>query len=98
MSQRKGLDIRSAAWKLADDLKAWQELGGFETAIQNAKHQLDLLQIAFEDRKATIAAMVDFRKAGQTDDEIANLELLRTAEIMVTVSNSIHQLTVMRKR
>src|SRR5215469_15489037 len=27
MSERKGLDIRSAAWKLAEDLKSWQELG-----------------------------------------------------------------------
>jgi hypothetical protein len=54
MSERKGLDLRSAAWKLAEDLKAWQELGGFETAISNAKHQLSLLQIASENQKSAI--------------------------------------------
>ena len=51
MSVNKSLDIRSAAWKLAEDLKAWQELGGFETAISNAKHQLELLDIVIEDKK-----------------------------------------------
>jgi hypothetical protein len=45
MAQRKGLDVRSAAWKLAEDLKNWQELDGFETAIQNSKHQLELLNM-----------------------------------------------------
>jgi len=51
MSERKGLDIRSAPWRLAKDLKAWQELGWFETAIQNAKHQLSLLDMAIEDKQ-----------------------------------------------
>jgi len=70
MAQRKGLDIRSAAWKLAEDLKTWQELGGFETAISNAKHQLSLLQIASENQKSAIAALVDLRKSGIYEREI----------------------------
>ena len=52
MSQRKGLDLRSAAWKLAEDLKSRQGLGGFETAISISKHHLSLLDMAIEDRKA----------------------------------------------
>jgi hypothetical protein len=76
MAQRKGLDIRSAAWKLTEDLKAWQELGGFENAIQNAKHQLELLNIAIEDKKAAISALVDLRKSGIREREI--LEVMAT--------------------
>ena len=60
MSQRKGLDLRSAAWKLAEDLKSWQGLGGFETAISISKHQLSLLDMAIEDRKAAIRTLVGF--------------------------------------
>jgi hypothetical protein len=73
MAQRKGLDIRSAAWKLTEDLKAWQELGGFEAAIQNAKHQLELLDIAIEDKKQAIATLVDLRKMGIYELEIAEV-------------------------
>jgi hypothetical protein len=67
MAQRKGLDLRSAAWRLADDLKNWQELGGFETAISNAKHQLSLLNMALEDQKAAIATLVNLRKMGMSE-------------------------------
>jgi hypothetical protein len=73
MSERKGLDVRSAAWKLAEDLKSWQELGGFETAIQNAKHQLELLNIAVEDKKQALGTIIDLRKSGMTEDNIMNL-------------------------
>jgi hypothetical protein len=73
MSERKGLDLRSAAWKLAEDLKSWQELGSYETAIQNAKRQLSLLNVVLEDQMAAIAMMVDLRKSGMTKDEIADL-------------------------
>jgi hypothetical protein len=48
----------------------WQELGGFETAIQNAKHQLELLGIAIEDKKVAIATLVDLRKSGIYEREI----------------------------
>jgi hypothetical protein len=73
MAQRKDLDIRSASWKLAEDLKTWQELGGFEIAISNAKHQLELLDIAIEERRAAISTLVDLRKSGMTEDNIMTL-------------------------
>jgi hypothetical protein len=73
MAQRKGLDLRSAAWRLADDLKNWQELGGFETAISNAKHQLSLLNLALEDQKAAIATLVNLQKMGMSEIEISRL-------------------------
>ena len=63
MAQRKGLDIRAAAWKLAEDLKTWQELGGLENAIQNAKNQLTLLNMTLEDQKAAIATLVNLQLA-----------------------------------
>jgi hypothetical protein len=73
MVQRKGLDLRSAAWRLADDLKNWQELGGFETAISNAKHQLNLLCLATDQQKQAIGIIVDLKKSGMTDEDISNL-------------------------
>src|SRR5215831_9651539 len=82
MSQRKGLDIRSAAWKLAEDLKSWQELGGFETAISNSKHQLFLLDMAQEDRKEEIAYFADLRKSG-----IAKREIVELMEIVKPKNN-----------
>jgi hypothetical protein len=73
MAQRKGLDLRSAAWRLADDLKNWQELGGFEQSIQTAKNQLTLLNIALEDQKAAIATLVNLQKMGMSEIEISRL-------------------------
>jgi len=73
MSQRKGLNLRSAAWKLAEDLKSWQEVGGFETAISNSKHQLSLLDMAIEDKKAAIGTLVDLRKMGMSEAEVLKL-------------------------
>jgi hypothetical protein len=61
MAQRKGLDLRSAAWRLADDLKNWQELGGFENAIQNAKNQLALLNMTLEQHKQAIAIIANLK-------------------------------------
>src|SRR5215469_13742487 len=67
------VDERTATWRLAEDLKNWQELGGLENAIQKAKHQLSLLNVVLEDQKAAIATLVDLRKSGMTEDEIADL-------------------------
>src|SRR5215472_16138283 len=44
-ASKKMVDERTATWRLAEDLKNWQELGGLESAIQNAKHQLALLNM-----------------------------------------------------
>jgi hypothetical protein len=49
------------------------QIGGCETAISNAKHQLELLGIAIEERRAAISTLVDLRKSGMTEDNIMNL-------------------------
>src|SRR5262249_18620361 len=73
MSQRKGLDIRSATWQLAEDLKNWLELEGFEKAISNAKNRLALLNMTLEDHKAAIATLVNLQKMGMSEIEISRL-------------------------
>jgi hypothetical protein len=62
LAARKGLDLRTAAWKLVDDLKNFEYLGSFETSIQNAKHQLELLDYAIQEKKQVIATLVDLNK------------------------------------
>ena len=60
------VDERTAAWRLAEDLKNWQELGGLENAIQNTKNQLALLNITLEQQKSAIATLVHLQKTGMT--------------------------------
>jgi hypothetical protein len=62
-----------ASKKMANDLSSWLELEGFETAIKNAKHQLELLGMAQEDRKEEIAYFADLRKAGICKREVMEL-------------------------
>jgi hypothetical protein len=73
MAHRKSLDMRTAAWRLASDLGSWQELGGYENAIQNAKNQLALLNMTLEDQKAAIATLVNLQKMGMSEIEISRL-------------------------
>jgi hypothetical protein len=70
------VDERTATWRLAEDLKNWQELGGFETAIQNAKNQLDLLNMTMRTKKTAIATLVHLQKTGMTEEEIIKLCML----------------------
>ena len=67
------VDERTAIWRLAEDLKNWQELGGLESAIQNAKNQLALLNMTLEDQKAAIATLVNLQKMGMSEIEISRL-------------------------
>jgi hypothetical protein len=67
------VDERTAVWRLAEDLKNWQELGGFENAIQNAKNQLALLNTTLENQKAAIATLVNLQKMGMSEIEISRL-------------------------
>jgi hypothetical protein len=76
IAQRKGLTEKEAVWKLADDLKSFEFLGGFDTAISNAKHQLELLEYAIEEKKQAIATLVDLRKQNIGCREI--LEVIET--------------------
>jgi len=54
-------------------LKSWQELGGYETAIQTAKQQLNMLNFALEDQKAALGVIIDLKKSGMSEKEISNL-------------------------
>jgi orotate phosphoribosyltransferase-like protein len=72
-ASKKMVDERTATWKLAEDLKNWQELGGFENVIQNAKNQLALLNMTLEDQKAAIATLVNLQKMGMSEIEISRL-------------------------
>ena len=70
------IDERTAVWRLAEDLKNWQELGGLENAIQNAKNHLALLNMTLEDQKAAITTLVHLQKIGMTEEEISKLCML----------------------
>jgi len=72
-ASKKMVDERTATWRLAEDLKNWQELGGFENAIQNAKNQLALLNMTLEEQKAAIATLVNLQKMGMSEIEISRL-------------------------
>ena len=61
---------------MAEDLKNWQELGGLENAIQNAKNQLALLNMTLEEQKAAIATLVHLKKTSMTEEEISKLCML----------------------
>ena len=72
-ASKKMVDERSAVWRLAEDLKDWQELGGMENGIQNAKNQLALLNMTLEDQKAAISTLVNLQKMGMSEIEISRL-------------------------
>jgi hypothetical protein len=72
-ASKKMVDERTAVWRLAEDLKNWQELGGMENAIQNAKNQLALLNMTLEDQKAAIATLVNLQRMGMSEIEISRL-------------------------
>jgi DNA polymerase I-like protein with 3'-5' exonuclease and polymerase domains len=72
-ASKKMIDERAATWNLAEDLKNWLELEGFEKAISNAKNQLALLDMALEGQKQAIAIVADLKKSGMTTEDISNL-------------------------
>jgi hypothetical protein len=72
-ASKKMIDERTAVWRLAEDLKNWLELEGFENAISNAKNQLALLNMTLEDQKAAIATLVNLQKMGMSEIEISRL-------------------------
>jgi hypothetical protein len=79
---KKKIDERTAIWRLCDDLKSFEYLGGFETAISNAKHQLELLDIAIEDKKEAVAMAVDLKK-----HNIGCREILEVVETIRSKNN-----------
>src|SRR5215831_6114886 len=72
-SERKCLDLRTAAWELAEDLRFWMDLGGLQKAIQQQKQQLNLLCLATDQKKQAIGIIVDLKKSGMTDEDLSNL-------------------------
>jgi soluble cytochrome b562 len=58
------IDLRTATWKLAQDLRAYRDLGGLSKAIQDATQQLAMLNMVNEQQKQAIASLVDLRNAG----------------------------------
>jgi hypothetical protein len=58
---------------LAQDLRAYRDLGGLSKAIQDATQQLAMLNMVNEQQKQAIAILVDLKKAGMTEGEIALL-------------------------
>jgi len=73
MSERKCLDLRTAAWELAEDLRNWMDLGGLQKVIAQQKQQLNLLCIATEQQKQAIGVIVDLKKSGMNEEDIGNL-------------------------
>jgi hypothetical protein len=72
-AEREGLDLRTAAWILAQELRRWQEFGGLEKAISTATNQLSLLNTTLEQQKQAIATLVHLQKIGITEAEIGQL-------------------------
>jgi hypothetical protein len=79
---KKKIDERTAIWRLCDDLKSFEYLGGFETAISNAKHKLELLDIAIEYKKEAVAMIVDLKK-----HNIGCREILEVVETIRSKNN-----------
>src|SRR5215467_983617 len=72
-ADQEGLDLRTAAWGLVEDLRNWTEVGGLRKAIAQQKQQLDLLCLATDQQKQAIGIIVDLKKSGMTDEDISNL-------------------------
>ena len=72
-ADKERVDLRTAAWKLAQDLRSYQELGALEKAIQQATQQLAILNMVNEQQKQAITTLVTLQKMGMTEDEITKL-------------------------
>ena len=72
-AQKETIDEKTAAWKLAQELRQWQEFGGLEKAISTATNQLSLLNTTLEQQKQAIATLVHLQKMGITEAEIGQL-------------------------
>jgi hypothetical protein len=72
-AQKEMIDEKTAAWKLAQELRQWQEFGGLEKAISTATNQLLLLNTTLEQQKQAIVTLVHLQKIGITEAEIGQL-------------------------
>ncbi len=75
MAQNRGLTLREAAWKLAEEIQDFEYLGGVKKAIEQQKQNLELLNMAAENKKEEFAALADLKKKN-----IGAREILEVAE------------------
>jgi hypothetical protein len=61
------IDLRTAAWKLAQDLRSYKDFGGLSKAIQDATQQLAMLNLVNEQQKRAIAVL---QKASMTEAKL----------------------------
>jgi len=71
-AMKEMIDEKAAAWRLAQELRQWQEFG-LEKAISTATNQLSLLNTTLEQQKQAIATLVHLQKIGITEAEIGQL-------------------------
>ena len=72
-AMKEMIDEKAAAWRLAQELRQWQEFGGLEKAISTATQQLSLLNTTLKQQKQAIATLVHLQKIGITEAEIGQL-------------------------
>jgi hypothetical protein len=80
MVQSKGIGMREAAWKVAEEIQNLEYLGGINKAIDQQKHQLELLEMAIEDKKEAFAALADLKKQ--------NIGVREILEVMETIKKN----------
>ena len=73
VSEKERVDLRTAAWKLADILRSFKELSDLEKAIQQATQQLAILNMVNDQQKRAINTLVHLQQIGVTEDEIGEL-------------------------
>ncbi|MGB6534122.1 MAG: hypothetical protein WBF33_39080 [Candidatus Nitrosopolaris sp.] len=72
-ADKERVDLRTAAWKLADILRSFKELSDLEKAIQQSTQQLAMLNMANDQQKRAINTLVHLQQSGMTEDEIGEL-------------------------
>jgi hypothetical protein len=72
-AQKEMIDEKAAAWRLAQELRQWQEFGALEKAISTATNQLSLLNTTLEQQKQAIGTLVHLQKIVITEAEIWQL-------------------------
>ena len=73
VSDKERVDLRTAAWKLADILRSFKELSDLEKTIQQATQQLAMLNMVNDQQKRAINTLVHLQQIGMTEDEIGEL-------------------------
>jgi hypothetical protein len=72
-ADRERVDLRTATWKLTQDLRAYRDLGGLSKAIQDATQQLAMLNMVNDQQNRAITTLAHLQQIGMTEDEIGEL-------------------------